>query len=165
TGQVESVEIQVAPGLELKGHQRQIVAAVLDLLQGKVTRQKMSRNFWALDAVFEDKMKKAVGIDEVDAQWWGLKAMMRDIDMISHKVTAVEPKRVELEVENRYVLRHTPASMGTVVKSVVVIETDEEGKIKKVLDKQDGKLPQGKLSEYFRRATAISRAKLVDIPK
>lgn len=38
-------------------------------MQGKVTLQKLSRRFWADDAVFEDNMNKAVGMDEVDAQW------------------------------------------------------------------------------------------------
>lgn len=69
TGKVESVEINLAPGLELRGHMRQVVGAVLDLLQGKVNKQKMERRFWADDAVFEDWASKAVGIVEVDAKW------------------------------------------------------------------------------------------------
>jgi hypothetical protein len=149
TGQVESVEIRVAPGVQLAGHARQIVAAVLDLLQGKVTRQKMSRKFWAQDAVFEDNMKKAVGIEEVDAQWWGLKALMKDIKMLRHEVTSVAPNRVEMEVENKYVLRHMPTSTGSVVRSTVVIEMDDDGKIKKVQDKRNGHFPEGKLSEVM----------------
>lgn len=66
TGQVESVEINVAPGVKLEGHKRQVVGAVLDLLKGNVTVHKMSRSFWAEDAVFEDNMNKAVGINEVE---------------------------------------------------------------------------------------------------
>ena len=69
TGLVDTLEIHCAPGVKLEGHRRQIVGAVLDLMQGKVTLQKMSRRFWAEDAVYEDNMNKAVGIDEVDAQW------------------------------------------------------------------------------------------------
>jgi hypothetical protein len=74
---------------------------------------------------------------------------MRNIDMISHKVTNVSPNRVEIEVENKYVLRNAPDVTGYIVRSIVVIELDEDGRIKKVQDKQDGHLPEGTLSKVI----------------
>jgi len=76
TGQVESVEINVAPGLQLTGHRRQIVAAILDLMQGKVTKQKMDPRFWCEDVVFENNVNKAVGLGEVEAQWVRIRSLL-----------------------------------------------------------------------------------------
>ncbi|KAF8543802.1 hypothetical protein BDD12DRAFT_874026 [Trichophaea hybrida] len=162
TGQVESVEINVAPGIALEGHKRQVVGAVLDLLQGKVTVQKMSRSFWAEDAVFEDNMNKAIGINEVEGHVWSLKTLMKDIKVLNHQVTQVEPNIV-MDVENQYNVR----SLNTekVVKSKVVISIDKNNKIKRVMDMWGGSLPEGMLSKALRRVNAYTTAKVVGIPE
>lgn len=53
--------------------------------------------------------------------------------MLAHEVSQVKPNTIVIEVENRY----TPRNLGgeKSVKSSVVIELDENGRIKKVQDK------------------------------
>lgn len=45
---------------------RYVVGAVLDLLQGNVTRQVMSSRCWARDVVFEDGLNVAKGRGELE---------------------------------------------------------------------------------------------------
>jgi hypothetical protein len=47
-----STEINTAPGITLTAHQERLVKSVLELFQGKATREKLA--LWKDDAVFED---------------------------------------------------------------------------------------------------------------
>ena len=71
--------------------------------------------------------------------------MMKDIKMVEHMVVSALPSRIEIEMVNRYTPRHLLGEKE--VRSRVIIELDEDGKILKVLDTNNGKLPQGKLAE------------------
>ncbi|KAI5777509.1 hypothetical protein EDC01DRAFT_791489 [Geopyxis carbonaria] len=161
-GQVESVELNFAPGVEpLAGHRRQIVACVLDLMQGKITHQKAA--FLAVDVTYEDAVNKSKGRAEVEAMWWGLDSIMRNVEMLRHEVVKVEWPRVELEVVMAYTIRGL--GVRTEVESRVVVEVDGEGRIRRWEDRWGGTIPSGKIAEYFRRANSVATEKIVEIPE
>src|SRR5579862_6806903 len=47
-----STEINTAPDITLSSHQKSLIQSVLDLFQGKATKQKLA--LWTDDAIFED---------------------------------------------------------------------------------------------------------------
>lgn len=134
-GQVESVEIACAPGVEISGHRRLLVACVLDLFGGQVTRQKLE--FLTDDAVLENPLGKAVGKAEVESVWWTLDKLMQDVRLMKHHLVEAGDKRFVLEVEVKYTLKGL--GKETVVESVVEVELDDEGqKIRRIVDKWGG---------------------------
>ncbi|KAI5790553.1 hypothetical protein FPQ18DRAFT_36501 [Pyronema domesticum] len=97
----------------------------------------MSSGCWTRDVKFEDGLNIAKGWGELSSHAWGLKTLLR-AKILSHKVLKTNP--IELELRNKYQL---PMGMERIIKSKVIIELDEKGKIKAVLDIWNGSLPDG----------------------
>lgn len=64
---LESTDLHPAPGVELSGQQRTIIASVLDLFSGRPNLAKLQ--LWADDAVFSDPLTIAQGRKQYEAQW------------------------------------------------------------------------------------------------
>lgn len=165
---MESLQIHCRDGIEIEGHNKQVVGAVLDMMQGKVTTAKM--NFWEEDdsnagvPVLENNINKAVGRQQVEALLWGKARAMSNISMQHHEVVRNSENEIEMEVVNQYTVK----GVGTVhtIKSRVTIEINPEtGKIRRVIDRWGGELPTGKFAELFRKAGGYATSKIVNVPK
>lgn len=133
--------ITTAPGIKLSSEQETIVGSVLDLFAGKPTLKKLA--LWRDDATFVDPLTIAEGREKYAAQWYGLEAAFSDIHQISHQVKdAGNP--ILMDMRSKYTIKGIGKEQE--IQSEVHIHLDEQGKIKRVEDKWDGKLPDGPIS-------------------
>ncbi|KAL6712208.1 hypothetical protein ACN47E_000085 [Coniothyrium glycines] len=157
---IATKHITTAPGIKLSSEQETIVGSVLDLFAGKPTLQKLA--LWRDDATFVDPITIAEGRDRYAAQWYGLEAAFSEIDQINHQVKdAGNP--ILLDLRSKYVIKGI--NKEQLIQSEVAIHLDEQGKIKKVEDKWNGKLPDGPISNAFRHLNAFTVPKFVSVPK
>jgi hypothetical protein len=138
---IENTNISTAPGVSLSSQQQTIVGSILDLFAGRPSLQKLA--LWRDDATFEDPLTVAQGREKYQAQWYGLQSAFSEIERQYHSVKdAGNPLLVDLKT--RYVIKGIGKEQ--IVSSVVAIHLDGEGKIQKVEDKWDGKLPEGSIA-------------------
>ena len=86
----------------------------------------------------------AQGYDRFAAQWYGLAALFRPIQLQNYKVVS-DGNPVELELSNKYVVKGIKHEQ--VIDSKVVILIGADGKIERLEDRWNGKLPEGVVSE------------------
>ena len=135
---LETKDVQTAPGVSLSEQQSTIVASVLDLFAGRPSLPKL--RLWRDDATFTDPLTIAQGRDKYSAQWYGLQAAFSEIERLNHQVKdAGNP--ILMDLRTRYVVKGIGKEQ--VIQSEVAIHLDGEGKIEKLEDKWDGKLPEG----------------------
>lgn len=139
---IETKNVTTAPGVTLSEQQQTIVGSVLDLFAGRPSLQKL--RLWSDDASFIDPLTIAQGREQYSAQWYGLKQAFSEIERLNHQVKdAGNP--ILMDLRTRYVIKGIGKEQT--IQSLVAIHLDGEGKISKVEDKWDGKLPEGKISE------------------
>jgi hypothetical protein len=152
---IETKHIQTAPGVQLSENQQTLVGSVLDLFAGRPSLPKLA--LWRNDATFTDPLTIATGRDKYAAQWYGLQQAFSTIDPLSHQVKdAGNP--ILIDMRTRYVIKGI--NKEQTIQSVVAIHTDEEGKISKVEDKWDGKLPDGTIANVSADPVPKSRISL-----
>lgn len=78
------------------------------------------------------------------AQFYGLPALFRPIQLQQHRVTTAG-NPIELEMSNKYVVKGIKKEQ--VMNSVVRIFLGADGKVDKVEDRWNGKLPEGAISD------------------
>ncbi|KAK7622431.1 hypothetical protein IWX50DRAFT_83538 [Phyllosticta citricarpa] len=157
---IENTDIKTKPGVELSDQQKTIVGSILDLFAGRPSLAKL--RLWSDDAVFEDPLTQAQGRQQYEPQWYGLQSAFAEIERLSHQVTSAG-NPIVMDLKTRYVLKGIKKE--TVIASVVNIYTDNAGKISRVEDKWDGKLPDSSITNAFRRLNAVSVPKMVSVPK
>lgn len=175
---IKNRQINEKSGVSLDEHQKVLVGSVLDvsirlqysselirsnatqLFNGNPTLKHFS--LWAKDATFQDSITTATGFDKYAAQWYGLPALFNPIRIKSHTVIS-SGNPIELELSNSYTLK----GLGTeqTMDSVVSIETGPEGKIIKVQDRWNNKLPEGVLAQGLRKLNSASVPLFVKVPK
>lgn len=157
---ISATNIEVASGVKELGNQRQqLVGSVLDLFSGQPSLYKLG--FWRQDAHFEDPITTAKGYDAYAAQWYGLAAAFTSVTK-HHEVTKNEEELIEMDLEQEY----KAAGVTKLMKSKIVIELDNEGKIKHLTDKWNGNdMPSGMLATWGRKANAATVPKFVSVPK
>ncbi|KAF2036508.1 hypothetical protein EK21DRAFT_105827 [Setomelanomma holmii] len=157
---IENKNVKTAPGIKLSDQQQTIVGSILDLFAGRPSLPKLA--LWRDDATFTDPLTIATGRDKYAAQWYGLQQAFSEIERLSHQVTdAGNP--ILMDLKTRYVIKGI--NKEQTVQSVVAIHLDDQGKISKVEDKWDGKLPDGAISNAFRHLNAVTVPKIVSVPK
>lgn len=135
---IENTNIETAPGVSLSSEQQTVVGSILDLFAGRPSLQKLA--LWRDDATFEDPITIAQGRDKYAAQWYGLQTAFSEIERQHHSVTdAGNP--ILMDLKTRYVIKGIGKEQ--IISSVVAIHLDGQGKIQKVEDKWNGKLPDG----------------------
>jgi hypothetical protein len=67
TPQIENINPETAPGVELSSQEKILVGCVLDLFQGKPSKEKLQ--LWTEDATFEDPITIAKGRAKYEPQW------------------------------------------------------------------------------------------------
>ncbi|KAL1651803.1 hypothetical protein SLS61_005174 [Didymella pomorum] len=157
---IENTNISTAPGVSLSSQQETIVGSILDLFAGRPSLRKLA--LWRDDATFEDPITIAQGREKYQAQWYGLQSAFSEIERQHHSVKdAGNP--ILMDLKTRYVIKGI--NKEQVVSSVVAIHLDGEGKIQKVQDKWDGKLPDGAIANAFRHLNAVTVPKMINVPK
>ena len=150
---IETKNVQTAPGVKLSEQQNTIVGSVLDLFAGRPSLPKLA--LWRDDATFTDPITIAEGREKYSAQWYGLQSAFSEIERLSHEVKdAGNP--IMMDLRTRYVIKGIGKEQT--IQSVVAIHLDEQGKIAKVEDKWDGKLPDSSIanvSGFFFCGTVI----------
>lgn len=138
---IENTDIHTAPGVSLSPQQQTIVGSVLDLFAGRPSLKKLA--LWRDDATFEDPITIATGREKYQAQWYGLQSAFSEIERQHHSVKdAGNP--ILMDLKTRYVIKGIEKEQ--IISSVVTIHLDSEGKIQKVQDKWNGKLPDGAIA-------------------
>ncbi|KAF1957074.1 hypothetical protein CC80DRAFT_547787 [Byssothecium circinans] len=157
---IETKVIQTSPGVSLSQQQQTIVGSVLDLFAGRPSLPKLA--LWRDDATFTDPITVATGRDRYAAQWYGLQSAFSEIERLHHSVTnAGNP--ILMDLKTRYVIKGI--NKEQTIQSVVAIHLDEQGKIAKVEDKWDGKLPDSSIMNAFRHLNAATVPKIIHVPK
>ncbi|KAJ4420393.1 hypothetical protein N0V82_004382 [Gnomoniopsis sp. IMI 355080] len=157
---IKNTSIQTAPGVELTEQQKVTIGSVLDLFEGHPTLAKFS--LWSQNATFTDNITVAQGYPKYTAQFYGLPALFKPIQLQHHRVTnAGNP--IELEMSNKYVVKGIKKEQ--IMNSVVRIHVGQDGKIEKVEDRWNGKLPEGAISDAFRKLNAVTVPAFVKVPK
>ncbi|CAI6326101.1 unnamed protein product [Periconia digitata] len=157
---IENKDVQTAPGISLTSDQQTIVGSVLDLFAGRPSLQKLG--LWRDDATFTDPLTIAQGRERYSAQWYGLQSAFSEIERLHHSVKdAGNP--IIMDLKTRYVVKGIGKEQT--IQSVVAIHLDEQGKIARLEDKWDGKLPDGSISNAFRHLNAATVPKMINVPK
>lgn len=169
---IKNTNIQTAPGVSLSEQQKVTIGSVLDvsmlapltvlprlafcnlthshlqLFEGHPTLPKFS--LWSQNATFTDNITVATGYPKYTAQFYGLPALFKPIQLQHHRVTSAG-NPIELEMSNKYVVKGIKKEQ--VMNSVVRIFVGEDGKISKVEDRWNGKLPEGAISDVSTNAS------------
>ncbi|KAL1863024.1 hypothetical protein Daus18300_008180 [Diaporthe australafricana] len=139
---IKRTNIESAPGVNLSEQQKVLVGSVLDLFEGNPTLKHFS--LWNKDATFTDNITVAAGYAKYTAQFYGLPALFKPIQLQSHNVkSAGNP--IEMDMSNKYVVKGI--NQEKVMDSVVRIHVGGDGKIEKVEDRWNGELPSGAISD------------------
>ncbi|ORY12854.1 hypothetical protein BCR34DRAFT_600337 [Clohesyomyces aquaticus] len=158
---IETTDVSSSPGVSLSSHQKTLVGSVLDLFAGRPSLKKLS--LWADDATFTDPLTIATGRERYTAQWYGLQQGFSEIERLHHSVTSAG-NPILMDLKTRYVIKGI--NKEQTIQSVIAIHVDEaSGKIMKVEDKWDGKLPDGAISNAFRHLNAVTVPKIINVPK
>jgi len=157
---IESTNIKTAPGVDLSSDQKTIIGSVLDLFAGRPSLEKLK--LWSDEGEFTDPLTIAKGRKQYEAQWYGLQTAFSEIERLGHEVTS-SGNPITMNLKTRYVVKGIGKEQT--IQSVITIATDSQGKISKVEDKWDGKLPEGSISQAFRRLNAVTVPNLVGVPK
>ncbi|CAJ2503349.1 Uu.00g107430.m01.CDS01 [Anthostomella pinea] len=157
---IRTTRINEGPGVTLSQQQKVLVGSVLDLFEGNPTLKHLG--FWSRNALFTDPLTVAQGYDKYAAQWYGLPAVFSPIKIQNHTVTSAG-NPIEMNLSNKYVVKGIKKEQ--VIDSVVRIHVGNDGKIDKVEDRWNNKLPEGSISEAFRKLNAVTVPTIVKVPK
>ncbi|KAI1391755.1 uncharacterized protein F4822DRAFT_424976 [Hypoxylon trugodes] len=157
---IKNTTINEDAGVELSSHQKVLVGSVLDLFEGNPTLKHLS--LWSPNGTFTDPITIATGYNKFAAQWYGLPALFNPIQIQSHSVTSAG-NPIEMNLSNKYVVKGIKT--GQTINSVVRIHVGQDGKVEKVEDRWNDKLPEGVVSEALRKLNANTVPTFVTVPK
>ncbi|MCJ1367669.1 hypothetical protein MMC16_006803 [Acarospora aff. strigata] len=158
---IENTNIKTAPGVELDEHQRTLVGSVLDLFAGRPSLKKLQ--LWSDDAAFEDPITKAQGRKQYEPQWYGLQSAFSEIERLHHEVTD-GGNPISMDLKTRYVIKGIHKEQ-TITSKVNIFYDKATGKITKLEDKWDGKLPDSSFTNIFRQLNSVTVPAMVGVPK
>lgn len=139
---IENTSLKTSPGVELSNDQKTIVGSVLDLFAGRPSLEKLK--LWDDEGIFEDPITVAKGRKQYEPQWYGLQSAFSEIERLGHEITS-SGNPISLNMTTRYVVKGINKEQK--ISSVVNIYLNKEGKIEKVEDKWDGKLPDSSIKD------------------
>jgi len=158
---IENTNVKCAPGITLSTQQKTLVGSVLDLFAGRPSLPKL--RLWADDATFEDPITIATGRKQFEPQWYGLQAAFSEIERLHHEVTdAGNP--IAMDLKTRYVIKGIGKEQ-TIASKVMIFWDEQSGKITKVQDKWDGKLPDSSFTNAMRNLNSVTVPLLISVPK
>jgi len=158
---IQSTNINTAPGVTLDEKQQTIVGSILDLFKGLPSLKKLQ--LWDDNATFEDPITISQSRKKYEAQWYGLQTAFSSIEQLHHQVTS-GGNPITMDLKTRYVVKGINKEQE--INSVVTIAYDAaSGKITKVQDKWDGQLPDSSFKDAMRKLNSVVVPKIVSVPK
>ncbi|KAK3694169.1 hypothetical protein B0T22DRAFT_373173 [Podospora appendiculata] len=158
---VKNTTINEAAGIKLSSHQRVLVGSVLDLFAGNPTLKHLA--LWTPEATFADPITISQGYAKYAAQWYGLPAVFNPITIVSHTVVSAG-NPIELDLRNRYTVKGIKSEQE-IASRVRIFVDDASGRIDKVEDRWNDSLPDGPISQAFRKLNAVTVPMIVKVPK
>ncbi|KAI1329993.1 hypothetical protein F5Y16DRAFT_62010 [Xylariaceae sp. FL0255] len=158
---IKNKRINESPGVNLSDRQKLLVGSVLDLFEGNPTLKNLS--LWDRNGTFTDPLTIAQGYDKFAAQWYGLPTLFSPINLQSHTVTS-GGNPIELTMANKYVVKGIKKEQ-TINSTVRINVNESTGLIERVEDRWNDKLPEGSVSEAFRKLNAVTVPSIVKVPK
>lgn len=114
-----------------------ITNSILDLFAGYPTKRKLA--LWTDDASFHDPLTIAEGRKQYEAQWYGLKASMSEIQQ-QHFDIVKGGNPIELSLKTLYKVKGLGKEQ--VIDSRILVHLTSDGqRISKVEDKWNGEVP------------------------
>ncbi|KAB8337274.1 hypothetical protein FH972_021575 [Carpinus fangiana] len=158
---IENTNVKTAAGVSLSDQQKTVVGSVLDLFAGRPSLAKLQ--LWSDEGVFEDPITVAKGRKQYEPQWYGLQSAFSEIERLSHEVTS-SGNPITMDMKTRYVVKGIGKEV-TIASKINIFVDEATGKISKVEDKWDGKLPESGIANAFRRLNANSVPHMISVPK
>jgi len=158
---IENTNIATAAGVTLNDQQKLLIGCVLDLFAGRPSLKKLQ--LWNDDATFEDNITIATGRKKYEPQWYGLQTAFSSIERLHHEVTSAG-NPIAMDLKTRYVVKGIGKEQ-TIASKVLVHYDESSGKITKVQDQWDGKLPDSAFKDAMRKLNAVTVPKMVGVPK
>ena len=146
---IENTNIKSAPGVDLSSQQKTLIGSVLDLFAGRPSLAKLQ--LWQDQGEFIDPLTIAKGRKQFEPQWYGLQAAFSEIERLHHEVTSAG-NPIEMDLKTRYVVKGIGKEQ--IINSKIKI-WHEDGKISKVHDEWDGKLPESGIVQVSERYTPL----------
>jgi len=151
--------------LEVKADHQQIIDDLKELYCCRPTLEIFERS-WNKDAVFEDPLSKCEGFREYSAQWFALPKICSKSETTAYRVMSSthSPNRLVFSQTQDYTLRFFNRKKS--IKSIVVVDLDENDKIIRLADQWDGKdLPTWFGATLLRTMNAKVTPWFVKVPK
>jgi len=158
---VQTKDVNTAPGVQLNEQQRLLTTSVMDLFVGQPSLKKLQ--LWKDDGVFEDPLTVAKGRHQYEAQWYGLKAAFSEIERLSHTVVS-SGNPITMDLRTRYKMKGVGKEQ-TIDSKIKIFYDEKDGKISKVEDRWNDELPEGGFKNAFRKLNAVTVPKMVGVPK
>ena len=95
--------------------------------------------------MFEDPITKAEGRAQFEPQWYGLQTAFSEIERLHHEVVSAG-NPIAMDLRTRYVLKGVGKEQ-TIDSKINIFYDKATGKITKVEDKWDGKLPDSSFKD------------------
>jgi len=105
---------------------------------------------WAPNPVFVDPIAYASGMSQVSAQWAGMK-IFKESKTLEWKLKLDEPNRIEYEQKQFY----KTSLFSKTMESTVVMELDDQGRIKHFEDRWNHKPISNGITYPFRRLNGL----------
>jgi len=151
--------------LQVNGDHQRVLHDLKELYCCRPTREILERR-WRPDARFEDHFCQCTGFDEYAAQWYAMPKWFSKSETVSTRVlsSTKSPNRLVYAQTQEYIMR----LMGRkkTVKSIIVVDLDDDEKIIRLVDQLDGKdLPTRFGASWLRIMHAKVIPWLVHVPK
>jgi len=151
--------------LQIKGDHQQVLDDLTELYCCRPTTEILERR-WRPDARFEDPMCQCTGYDEYAAQWFAMPKWYSRSESESIRVlsSTKSPNRLVYAQTQNYTMRLF--GRKKMVKSVIVVDLDDEEKIIRLIDQWEGKeLPTKFGASFLRMVYAKLVPWFVHVPK
>jgi len=136
--------------LQIKADHQQVLDDMKELYCCRPTREILERR-WRPDARFEDPLCHCTGFDEFAAQWFAMPKWFSKSETVSIRIlsSTASPNRLVYAQTQDYTMRLF--GRKKTVKSIVVVDLDEDEKIIRLIDQWDGKEPPTRFGANFLR--------------
>jgi hypothetical protein len=122
-----------------------------------------------IHTVFADmdvrRFAKAVGVEEVAGQFYGLPELVRSSVTEKVIITESSANTIRMDVIQVFTPKLLPDAASVRFNTTMRIELDQDEKIKYLEDRSKDRIPENSFAMMFRKANAVATPKILGIPK
>jgi len=151
--------------VELDEQRSRLLDDLKELYECRPTLEILNRA-WRHDAVYEDPLTCAVGLEEITSQWNSLRKLLSQCDVVSRRVLSSthNPNKVVFMQTLEYTFRIIRWRRS--LDSMIIIELDDNGQIIRLEDQWNGQeLPSRWGASMIRRLNGRTASWLFRAPK